>query len=310
MIKIVRALAALGERQGKTTIRAAKIITRALDRAGIAYSTETIDTFLPKASSILRVDGKIIDSAPTALVGGVINGKSALTSSLISSRYLIDVPNINFNPASRALSVSNFYFAPSLAIRSGDVPTVLKGKDVRGIVRVQKVQYSLPQILIGNLKNPSKIVFTHFDSIGPGAIDNASGTAVCLSLILTHPDLLSQTLFVFDSNEEVSYDYPTYWGHGYRVFEKRHKKLLQKAETILSIDSVGNGSPQVIRDPKILNLAFPIANLASFLNKTITIGGDIEKMMEVYQSEADLPQLLSEKYLEQTKQLALSLLCE
>lgn len=308
MIEIVRALTALGERQGKTALRAAKIITRTLDRAQIAYTIETIDTFLPKASSTLCVDGKIIDSAPTSLVGGIIDGKSALTSSLISSRYLIDVPNINFNPKSLALSVSNFYFAPSLAIRCEDLPTVLKGKNVRGTVRVNKVRYSLPQILVGNLKNPSKIVFTHFDSIGPGAIDNASGTAVCLSLILTSPELLTQTLFVFDPNEEVSYDYPTYWGHGYRVFEKRHKKLLQKAESILSIDSVGNGSPQVIRDPKILNLAFPIADLASYLNKTVTIGGNIDKMMEVYQSEADLPQLLSQKYLEQTKRLALSLL--
>lgn len=308
MMNIVRALTALGERQGKTTIRAAKFLTDMLRKADVPYSIETIDTYLPAASSTLRVDGKVIDSAPTSLVGGTIRGKEPLVSSLIPSRYLIDVPNINFNPVSRALSLSNFYFAPALAIRSGDVARVLSGKKVSGSVRVRKVRYALPQILVGNTRNPSTIIFTHFDSIGPGAIDNASGTAVCLSLATTRPEILKRTLFVFDSNEELSYDYPTYWGHGYRVFEKRHSHLLQQAKKILSVDSVGNGKPQVIRDPRILNLAFPILGLQKLLPKTLTVGGDIEKMMKVYQSEADLPGLLSEASLKKTAQLVLSML--
>ncbi len=127
-------------------------------------------------------------------------------------------------------------------------------------------------------------------------------------LATTRPDILKKTLLVFDPNEELSYDYPTYWGHGYRVFEKRHGRLLKQAEKIISVDSVGNGSPQIIRDPKILNLAFPIAGLSKLLSKTTTIGGDIKKMMEVYQSEADLPDLLSETSLEKTKRLVLSML--
>lgn len=308
MMKIVETLTSLGERQGKTTIRAANILTSTLRKAGVSYSIENIDTYLPVASSVLRVDGKVIDSAPTSLIGGKIGSKEPLVSSLIPSRYLIDVPNINFNPVSKALSLSNFYFAPSLAIRSGDVARVLSGKRVFSKVRVRKIRYSLPQILVGNIKNPSVIVFTHFDSIGPGAIDNASGTAVCISLVTTRPDILKKTLFVFDPNEELSYDYPTYWGHGYRVFEKRHGLLLRKAEKIISVDSVGNGKPQIIRDPKILNLAFPISGLSKLLSKTLTIGGDIKKMMEVYQSEADLPHLLTESYLKKTRQLVLSLL--
>lgn len=185
---------------------------------------------------------------------------------------------------------------------------MLTGTRVRGEVRVQKERSALPQILVGNPRNPSIIVFTHFDSIGPGAIDNASGTAVCLSLVLTRPDLLKKTLFVFDPNEELSYDYPTYWGHGYRVFEKRHGALLRRAQQIISVDSVGNDKPQAIRDPKILNLAFPILGLSKLLKKTVTIGGDIEKMMEVYQSEADLPSLLSEEALIKTRELVLSIM--
>ena len=308
MIKIVKTLCALGERQGLSAIAAANVITRELRDGGLSYVIEPIETFLPHASSSLIVDGSRVDSAPTSLVGGVIDGKSSLVSSLIPSRYLIDVPNINFNPQSKALSVSNFYFAPALAIRAGDVSRVIQGKRVQGRVLVRKVRHMVPQILVGNLKNPSTIIFTHFDSIGPGAIDNASGTAVCLSLAVTYPEILANVLIVFDPNEEISYDYPTYWGHGYREFERRHLTLLRRAKRIISVDSVGNGVPTVFRDINILNLAFPIRNLKMLLPKTITVGGDINKMMEVYQSEADLPSLLSEKFLKQTRELVRSLL--
>lgn len=306
MIKIVQALCALGERQGPTAIKAANIITNELKKHGIAYTINPIKTYLPKASSTLMVDGVLVDSAPTSFVGGKIGDNTGLSSSRIPSRYLIDVPNINFNPTSKALSLSNFYFAPSLAVRRGDVPRILEAKQVKGVVRVRKAKYVLPQILVGNLRNPSTIIFTHFDSIGPGAIDNASGTAVCLALVTKDSNILKKALIVFDPNEEVSYDYPTYWGHGYREFEKKYPKLLRCAKRIISVDSVGNGKPEVIRDPKVLNLAFPVRGLKALLPKTLTIAGDIEKMMEVYQSEADLPQLLSERYLEGTRKLVLS----
>lgn len=308
MIELVKALCALGERQGPQALRAARIIIRALERANVPYKIEQVEAHLPVATSKLTADGRSIDSAPTAFVPGRIDDAAALTSSLIPSRYLIDVPNINVNPSSKALSRSNFYFAPSLAIRKTDVPKLLKASHVRGEVRVRKARYALPQILVGNTEDPSTILFTHFDSLGPGAIDNASGTAVCLALALEESEILKRALIVFDPNEELSFDHPTYWGHGYREFERRHPKLLQKARRIISIDSVGNGKPSVIRDPKILNLAFPIKGLARLQQKTLTIAGDIEGLMKVYHSEADLPRLLSERYLEQARALARSLI--
>ncbi|MES2225916.1 MAG: M28 family peptidase [Patescibacteria group bacterium] len=307
MLDIAEELVALGERQGDTAILAADTLARRLKEKNIEYQVETIDTWLPVASSSLTVDGKNVDSAPTSFIGGNISGKDALVSSLIPTRYLIDMPNINFNPRSRALSLPNFYFAPSLAVRSQDVDRILAGTKIEGVVEVEKRQYALPQLLVGNSTDPANIVFSHYDSIGPGAIDNASGTAVSLSLAMD-ADFRKNTLFVFDPNEELSYDHPTYWGHGYRVFESRHADLLEKASRILVIDCVGNGVPQAISDPRILNLAFPILGLEKLLDKTLTIGGDIEKMLEVYQSDIDFTDLLTEKYLLETKDLIAGLL--
>ncbi len=306
---IVRMLTDLGERQGVTAAKAGRQMERLLKNAGVPYQIDRITTAIPRGTSRLLVDGTEMESVPTSMKSGTITNSDALASSLIPSRYLIDVPNINFNPRSPGLSVTNLYFAPALAVRTQDVPRLLNATSIVGTVRVTKTRVTLPQILVGNRKNPAAIVFSHYDSIGgPGAIDNASGTAVCLQLCLTQPALLANNLFVFDPNEECSYDYPTYWGHGYRAFAKRYANLMKRAKRLLIVDSVGNGKPQAIRDPAILNLAFPVPGVASLSADVVTIGGDIENMMEVYQSELDTPDLVSEKYLQSTLKLALTLL--
>jgi hypothetical protein len=304
----VRALASFGERQGSQAVRAGRYIERLLRAARVPYQVEVIAATLPKASARLLVDGKRVRCAPTSFVGGRIAGNASIVSSLIPTRYLLTVPNINFNPQSDALSLPNFYFAPSVAVRRREVPRIIKAHSVKGVVRVEKRKYSLPQILVGNRKDPANVVFTHYDSIGPGAMDNASGTAVCLAALTSCPDLLENTLFVFDPNEELSYDRPTYWGHGYRVFEKRHQALMRRAAKVISVDSVGNGKPRIFRDAHTLNLAFPIAHPERVKGQLLTIGGDIGKMMEIYQSDKDLPRVLSEKYLEETQQLLVRLL--
>ncbi len=305
---IVTGLLAFGERQGTQAKKAGVYLANALRAGGVDYTIEYVDTFLPKASSLLRIDGKLIPSAPTSFVGGKIGSAEKLVSSLIPTRYLIEVPNINFNPRSRALSRPNFYFAPSLAVHAQNVSKIIGAKKIAGTVRVVKERFSLPQLLVGNTKNPENIVFCHYDSIGPGAIDNASGTAVCLATALTRPELLKTTLFVFDPNEELSYDKPAYWGHGYRAFEARHSKLLKSCKKILVVDCVGNGKPQIIRDPSILYLAFPLKNITPLLKKTATLGGDIDKMMEVYQSDKDLANMVSEKSLQDAAAMLVSFL--
>ncbi len=308
MKKIITALTSLGERQGAVTKKAAEYLQSELRNNKIPFVVETVSTFLPVGSAVLTADNIPVTCAPTSFVGGPITSKDSIVSSLIPTKYLIDVPNINFNPKSTALSLPNFYFAPSVAIRREDVERIISATEVRGEVVIEKTAFELPQILVGNRVNPKTIVFSHFDSVGPGAIDNASGTAVCLSIAIENPQLLTNTLFVFDPNEELSYDKPTYWGHGYRSFEERYLKQLDGANTIIVVDCVGNGATRVISDPRILNLAFPIANLSRMLTKTVTIGGDIEKMMEVYQSDADLEDEVMEEFLAEAREVVVDLI--
>ncbi|MGE5540910.1 MAG: M28 family peptidase [Bacillota bacterium] len=308
LLTIAQTLTSFGERQGDAACRAGAYLEKELRRAGLSLQIDMLDTSIPRGTSTLRVDGQLVESLPTSMISGSITDASALTSSLIPSRYLIDVANINFNPKCSAPSVTNMYFAPALAVRPGDVDRILKAKEIRGTVEVRKESARIPQILVGNLKDPKVIVFTHYDSIGgPGAIDNASGTAVCLALCLRYPALLGETLFVFDPNEEVSYDYPTYWGHGYRAFATTYADVFKQAARILIVDSVGNGPVQEIRDPTILRLAFPV-DTDGVRGDVVSLGGDIERMMEVYQSELDTCDLLDERYLEDALQKARELI--
>ena len=136
-----------------------------------------------------------------------------------------------------------------------------------------------------------------------GARDNASGVAVALNLITENRELLDTTLVVLAGNEELSFDYPIYWGRCFREFKRENSELLKNSSTILVIDSVGDGSPSVVKDPGLVKLAFPIGDVPEILEKTSVITGNFDGLMEVYHSSADLPELLQPKYLKETVDL-------
>jgi len=301
MLDFIKSLIDLGERQGETAGQAGDLIMDLFRHNDIFFKIEKFKTFIPVVSSFgLLVDGKKVDCLSTSFTGGKINGNDSIVSSLISSQPLISKLNINFNPKCKSISRSNFYFAPSLAIKTKDVGRVVSAKKVSGFSVVKKTEIESKQILVGNIKNPKTIIFCHYDSVGPGAVDNVSGTAVLLKTIINNKGVLKNNLFVFDGNEELSYDFPVYWGYGYRVFEKRYGKLMIRAKQLVSVDSVGNGRPVVIKDPWILKLAFPIKNLEKLLSKTVTIAGNIDALMRVYHSDDDTVSELELKYLDQT----------
>ena len=297
--QIVKKLVGFSPRQGKNLILASRFIIDFISKNKITHKLQYMKAKTPLTlKAELFVDGKKIKCEGCSFVGGKINGKEAITSSQISSRYLIDVSNINFNPSGKAICRNNFYFAPAVAIDKKDVSTIFKAKRVLGEVKIKVVSTRVPHILAGNFKNPKNIVFAHYDSIGSGSIDNASGVAVSLATLVKYPEILKQTLFVFDGNEELSYDYPTYWGHGFRVFEKRNFRIMDECKKIVPLDSVGNGKTFVSRDPKLIRLAFPITNIERWNKKISTLCGDVEDLMTVYHSDADKPSKLKEEYLQ------------
>lgn len=299
--QIVEKLCSFGERQLDNEIRAREFLCSLLDENGIEYSFFSFKTDIPKfKDSYLEIDGKKIDCFGTGLISGVIENKFNIVSSIADSDDLLYTENINFNPYCDSISKATFYYKPSIAVNRDSISIISKAEKIKGVLNVEKVNHETKSILVGNMKNPEIIVFSHFDSIEQGAIDNASGTAVCMSLVLENKNLLDKVLFVFDSNEEISYDEPVYWGHGYREFEKAYLELLEFCKEILVVDCVGYCKTKFSKDSNLCFEAFPIDNIEKYLGKMSIISGDYEKLLEVYQSPIDSPDKITDEYLRET----------
>jgi hypothetical protein len=299
-LSFIKSFLVFSPRQLEREKRAANFIVSLLQKYKINYSFHHFWTQVPLIKkAILKADGKKIACKGCAFLSGKIKNKNYLISSLIPSRFFIDKPNINFNPQCKSISLSNFYFAPAVAINRDDLKSIFSAKKVEGEVKVKPIRYKATNILVGNLRNPRIICFAHYDSIEKGAVDNASGVALLLGAILSKPSTFKDNLFVFCANEELSYDKPTYWGHGFREFERKFFKILKLAKEILVVDCVGQSETKVYRDENSIYLAFPIKNKDKFKNKIKIIAGDIDKLMTIYHSELDNISQIKEKYLKE-----------
>ena len=299
--QLFHALVNLGERQLSSETEAAILIKNFLQVQGIQFVTETYSTEIPRYKEwYLKIDGVNIACLPCGFHSGRITSKSTILASTISSQKNLYDANINFNPYSSVISRSNFYFAPALAIAAHDVAKVVVGTEIDGYLDVERTAHISENILIGNRTNPRNIIFTHYDSVGPGAIDNASGTTLAIDLFLTHPSLLEEHLFVIAGNEELSYDETIYWGHGYRDFEVKHRDVLQSTQHIIILDSLGHTSPLEITDLRTMTLAFPIENITTLAHKTIVVAGDLGKLMDFYHAENDVFENLNHALYQET----------
>ena len=299
----IKTLISFSPRQLEGEKKTADFLLDYLEKNKIPYFLEPFFTKIPLIKeAVLFADGKKIPCQGTSFVSGKIKDKSNLISSLIGSKYFLTYPNINFNPKCPTISLSNFYFAPALAVDKKGLSQILKAKKVFGQVEVEAKKHRSFNILVGNKTSARNIIFAHYDSIETGATDNASGVAVVMKTILLQPQLLKNNLFVFSGNEELSYDKPTYWGHGYRVFEKKHKKILKNSKKILVLDCLGNGKTKIFKDEHTKYLAFPICD-KSLKKKISVLAGNIDKLMTVYHSKADNIYQLKKNYLEEAYNL-------
>jgi hypothetical protein len=304
--KFINRLLSFSPRQLEGETKAANFIIDFLKNNKIQYHLDYFFTFIPKIEkAVLKVDKKLIPCQGCSFIGGEIKDKDYILSSLIPSRFFIDKPNINFNPKCSDISLSNFYFAPALAISPKDLPLILKAKKVYGRVDVRKVKHKAVNILVGNIDNPKTVVFAHYDSINTGAIDNASGVSAMASILLKK-NILNSNLFVFSANEELSYDFPTYWGYGFRAFEKKYYKILSKTKKIFVIDCIGHSSIKIFQDETFIKLAFPIANLKRLKSKILVFSGkDLNNLFRVYHSNLDLPKEIKTFYLKESENIIL-----
>ncbi len=313
-IEVANKLVSFSPRQFKGEDLARKYLLAILKSKKIDYETQKFNVSIPVYTKyFLKADKKDIKCYPTALKSGKIRGKDNVINSIIYSLNAENISNINFNPHCQCISLTNFYNEPSLAIASKDLDIILKAKSVEGYVKVKKANHTSYNIFVGNLKNPRTISFAHYDSLFSGAIDNASGVAVCMEAIISSPSILEDNLIVFCGAEELSFDKPDYWGHCFRVFEKKYKKLIKNAKKIIVVDCVGSDKSELINNYEILSLYFPVFCLKKIKEKTFALTSvqiDNNKFMEVYHSDLDDMNQLEEKYLNMAVEKYLEVLAD
>jgi hypothetical protein len=296
--EFIEGLLEFSPRLGLNERRAAEFLISFLNCRGIPCVIQEFEASVPfSKKTVLEADGNKIECLNSSFVGGLIENKHSIVSSLTPSRLFLEYPNINFNPECREISLSNFYFSPAIAVGKTSLPKILNAKKVKGMSVVEPYNYTAWNILVGNIESPESIIFAHYDSIETGACDNASGISVLMNLILKQAAFLKNILFVFSANEELSFDKPTYWGHGFRAFEKSNYRPMANAKKLIAVDCVGNGKNIYSQNERMKYLVFPINKSADWSEKIFILNGDINKENKVYHSRLDNAKQLSEKYL-------------
>lgn len=306
-LKLLRELVALGERQFDAERQAAALIVDTLQRARIPCEQQSFVVDVPACErASLVADGVPVPCRGCSTVSGSVEGKEVMVSSAMPSIYLQDKANINFNPYCSSISRGNYYRAPAVAVSHDGVQRILSSHNVRANVETTIRSHESCNILVGNVINPTVVCFAHFDSIGPGAVDNASGVSVMMDVIITSPDVLRHVLVVFSGAEELSTDVPYYWGYGFRILQSQKPFLFDTADCLLVVDCVGNASPTIVTDRQTVSRAFPIHHIETYAPKIQLIVGDIDHLMTVYHSDIDDGRGLKQEYLDETSDCVMS----
>ncbi len=296
-LEFIKKLVSFSPRQLAGEKKTADYICAVLDKHGIVYRRQYFNNFMPASQARLLADSQEIPCEGTSFVSGKIVGKKTIVN-VLKQPYNSTKANINFNPLCPEISPGLFFWQPAVAVASKYLPKLFKAETVMAEVKVNKIKHQSSNILVGNLQNPKNIFFCHYDCHHAGAVDNASGTAVVMSVIVNNR-LLKDNLYVIAGAEELSFDQqPAYWGFGYRFFEKKYFKALQQAQNIYVVDSLGFMDPVITNKQSIVYEAFPLKNIELFRKKISIITMDLKPLMSFYHSDLDKPELIKIKYLQ------------
>jgi hypothetical protein len=276
-----------------------------LEKAGIDFFDQYFKVSIPfdEGSYILLDNGEKIIGKANSFVSGYFEEKNIYSSQNINQE--ISIPHINYNQYYDAFSGVIFYDFPVINIKKSDLIKVINSEEIKVYVNVKRKLIKTENILVGNIKNPKNIIFTHFDTIFNGALDNSSGTATLLYGIINNKININENLIVFSGCEELSYDRPYYWGYGYRVFEYEYKEILEKSKKIIVYDMLGHSKPILTKD--YIKEAFPI--MSEYLyEKSILISESNNDWIKFYHSDADTIDKINEDYIEEGLNLLLKIL--
>lgn len=297
MIELIKKIISFSPRQFEGEKRTRKLIENILIQNREFFDVQEFDVEIPSASKWwLSADGKDIKCLPCSFVSGKIDSDYVFSKPFEDTSPSKSV--IVFNPKSDAICLHTFHNVPSVAVSRKDIEIIENASMIEGFVEVERISEKSANILVGNITNPKNIIFSHYDSIQTGAVDNASGTVVCLEFIKRYGS--SESLFVFAGNEELSYD-DRYWGFGYRQFQKKYHSIMDKAEKIIIVDGVGNSKTEVLDGyHELVPEGFPINNIERYKNKINFIAGNFNILMEYYHSDKDDISRIKIDYLEES----------
>ncbi|NMB57385.1 hypothetical protein GYA19_05635 [Candidatus Beckwithbacteria bacterium] len=243
-LKLLKQLLLIGPRCADKEIVAVKIIADYLESLKITYKLQTFNSFFPLCENKrLIVDHEEISCLGSSLVSGTIPNNQFLFSHLGSIPDNLPY-NLAYSPLTDEISVVDHFEVPSLTISRNDILKILMAKEIKGEIKVRKQKFDSANILVGNLTKPKNIIFAHFDSIiGQGASDNAAAILVLVNLITQNVNILTNSLFVFCGNEEMSYDSYKKSGYGFRVFESIYSQILKSCQKVYVLDGLGITEP-------------------------------------------------------------------
>jgi hypothetical protein len=245
----------------------------------------------------LEINNKKIDAVPICFESGDGND---FVFSTFDEDLDFEKSYIATNTYCPEISRHTFTRKPSWSIKPKDYEKIktLKNIKIKSYIEVEKYTYTSANILVGNTLDPNYIFYSHIDTVENGVIDNLSGVLVMLKLLEENPSLLDNALFVFSGNEELSYDFPIYWGYGYRRFEREYRKIMQSSQNII-VDCIAFGELKVATDKEILLEGFPVSH-DILLESSKMFTCDFNKLMSVYHSSLDNLTYLDEVTIDNT----------
>ena len=303
---IIKDLEKFSPRNNEESINnTSKYIKENLEKVGIDFFDQYFKVSIPfdEGSYIILDNGEKIIGKANSFVSGYFEEKNIYSSQNINQE--INIPHINYNQYYDAFSGVIFYDFPVINIKKSDLIKVINSEEIKVYVNVKRKLIKNENILVGNIENPKNIIFTHFDTIFNGALDNSSGTATLLYGIINNKINLKENLIVFSGCEELSYDRPYYWGYGYRIFEYEYKEILEKSKKIIVYDMLGHSKPTLTKE--YIKEAFPI--MSEYLyEKSILISESNNDWIKFYHSDADTIDKINEYYIEEGLNLLLKIL--
>ncbi len=306
IIDIIKDLEKFSPRNNEESLNnTSKYIKENLEKFGIDFFDQYFYVSIPfdEGSYIILDNGERIIGKANSFVSGYFEEKNIYSSQNINQE--ISVPHINYNQYYDVFSGVIFYDFPVINIKKSDLIKVINSEEIKVYVNVKRKLIKNENILVGNIKNPKNIIFTHFDTIFNGALDNSSGTATLLYGIINNKINIKENLIVFSGCEELSYDRPYYWGYGYRVFEYEYKEILEKSKKIIVYDMFGHSKPTLTKE--YIREAFPI--MSEYLyEKSIQISESNNDWIKFYHSDADTIDKINEDYLKEGLELLLKIL--